>query len=156
MKHATGKITHAPGDGLYDEKGHRLAVLSYSPRGVSARLPGEETSANGDRLALAWNTHDDLIDMVRLLMAAIETPGDLCDHDRHHLLTDAHDLLIDVGAEPEQDDTCRQTACVHCGQDIEGLSPFPAGEWRDRGNNTTCPTPEGDAGQHHEPVKGGA
>ena len=48
---------------------------------------------------------------------------------------------------------CRQTACKHCGQDIENLSPYRKGEWRDRGNNWTCPTPEGDAGQIHEPVR---
>lgn len=48
---------------------------------------------------------------------------------------------------------CRQTACKHCGQDIENFAPYLAGEWRDRGNNPTCPTPEGDAGQKHEPVR---
>lgn len=45
----------------------------------------------------------------------------------------------------------RQTSCRHCGQDIENISPFRRGEWRDRGNNTHCPTPEGDAGQLHAP-----
>lgn len=45
----------------------------------------------------------------------------------------------------------RHMSCRHCGQDIEGISPFRRGEWRDRGNNTHCPTPEGDAGQVHEP-----
>ena len=50
---------------------------------------------------------------------------------------------------------CIQTSCKHCGQDIENLWPFRAGEWRDRGNNPTCPTPEGDAGLHHAPVNGG-
>ena len=33
----------------------------------------------------------------------------------------------------------RQTSCRHCGQDIEGFSPYRRGEWRDRGNNTHCP-----------------
>lgn len=47
----------------------------------------------------------------------------------------------------------RQTACKHCGQDIEGIAPFVVGEWRDRGNNTHCPTPAGDAGQLHAPVQ---
>ncbi|MET0742992.1 MAG: hypothetical protein ABWY78_06440 [Microvirga sp.] len=47
----------------------------------------------------------------------------------------------------------RQTACRHCGQDIEGIRPFKAGQWRDRGNNTTCPTPAGDKGQKHAPIK---
>lgn len=41
----------------------------------------------------------------------------------------------------------RQTACRLCGQDIEGISPFPKGEWRDRGNNTHC-----NDGQVHAPV----
>ncbi len=54
--------------------------------------------------------------------------------------------------EEEESVSCRQTACSHCGQDIEGISPFQSGEWRDRGNSTHCPTPEGDAGQQHEPV----
>lgn len=46
----------------------------------------------------------------------------------------------------------RQTVCRFCGQDIEGFSPFRRGEWRDRGNNTTCPTPEGDSGREHAPI----
>jgi hypothetical protein len=36
-----------------------------------------------------------------------------------------------------------QTCCEHCGQDVEGFSPFPKGEWRDRGNNTNCPDDSG-------------
>lgn len=32
----------------------------------------------------------------------------------------------------------RQTACRLCGQDIEGFSPWPKGEWMDRGGNKTC------------------
>lgn len=48
----------------------------------------------------------------------------------------------------------RQTTCIHCGQDIENAHPFRPGTWRDRGSNTHCPTPAGDAGQLHEPVKG--
>jgi hypothetical protein len=46
----------------------------------------------------------------------------------------------------------RQTSCRNCGQDIENFSPYRAGEWRDRGNNTTCPNAAGDAGQKHAPV----
>ena len=49
-------------------------------------------------------------------------------------------------------DKVRQTCCKHCGQDIEAFSPFPCGEWRDRGNNTHCPNAAGDAGQCHEPT----
>ncbi len=46
----------------------------------------------------------------------------------------------------------RQTACRYCGQDIENHSPYRAGEWRDRGNNTTCPTLAGDRdGLRHKP-----
>jgi hypothetical protein len=48
--------------------------------------------------------------------------------------------------------TVRQTCCRFCEQDIENESPFRRGEWRDRGNSTHCPTPEGDAGQLHAPV----
>lgn len=46
---------------------------------------------------------------------------------------------------------CRQLACKHCGLDIEGFSPYRKGEWRDRGNNTSCP--HGDnAGRAHAPL----
>lgn len=33
----------------------------------------------------------------------------------------------------------RQTACRFCELDIEGFAPYRKGEWRDRGNNPTCP-----------------
>lgn len=46
----------------------------------------------------------------------------------------------------------RQTACRHCGQDIEGVAPYRKGEWRDRGNNTTCPSGPSE-GKKHAPVK---
>jgi hypothetical protein len=42
----------------------------------------------------------------------------------------------------------RQTTCRHCGQDIEGFSPYRKGEWHDRGNNTHCPN---DSGRVHGP-----
>ena len=42
---------------------------------------------------------------------------------------------------------CRHTCCRHCGLDIEGLAPYRRGEWRDRGNNTSCPS-----GKVHAPV----
>lgn len=46
----------------------------------------------------------------------------------------------------------RQTSCRYCGQDIENFSPYRAGEWRDRGNNPTCPTVAGDRdGLQHVP-----
>jgi hypothetical protein len=47
----------------------------------------------------------------------------------------------------------RHTVCRYCGQDIEGWAPYRKGEWRDRGNNRHCPTPEGDAGRLHTPVR---
>lgn len=49
----------------------------------------------------------------------------------------------------------KQTSCRYCEQDIENHSPYRAGEWRDRGNNTHCPTPEGDAGLTHAPYRAG-
>lgn len=49
----------------------------------------------------------------------------------------------------------KQTTCRHCGQDIENLWPYRNKEWRDRGNNRHCPTPEGDAGLYHAPYKEG-
>jgi hypothetical protein len=45
-----------------------------------------------------------------------------------------------------------QKVCRFCGQDIEGASPYRKGTWRDRGNNSTCPTPAGDKGQKHAPT----
>ena len=40
----------------------------------------------------------------------------------------------------EDDDAVRQTCCANCDLDIEGFAPYTAGEWRDRGNNTHCPS----------------
>lgn len=51
--------------------------------------------------------------------------------------------------------TVRHTSCRYCGQDIEGWAPYRKGEWRDRGNNSQCPTPEGDKGLHHAPFRPG-
>lgn len=42
------------------------------------------------------------------------------------------------------------TTCRHCGCDIEGSAADD--EWRDRGNNRTCP--DDDHEQQHEPVEG--
>jgi hypothetical protein len=49
----------------------------------------------------------------------------------------------------------RHTSCIHCGQDIEGFSPYRKHEWRDRGNNRTCPSGPRKGGFHapyREPV----
>lgn len=43
---------------------------------------------------------------------------------------------------------CQHKACKHCGQDIEGLFPYRRGEWRDRGNNPTCPSGPNKGGYH--------
>lgn len=52
--------------------------------------------------------------------------------------------------------TVRHTTCRHCGQDIEGFAPWRKGEWRDRGNNATCPQPlagyPGKSGMIHAPL----
>ena len=45
----------------------------------------------------------------------------------------------------------RQTSCRYCGQDIENFAPYRKGQWRDRGNNSTCPTKAGDRGLLHAP-----
>jgi hypothetical protein len=73
----------------------------------------------------------------------------------NRLLEEALALLPEE--KEEEPEMARHTTCRHCGQDIEGIrpapgAPYPAGEWRDRGNNTTCPNDAGDAGQVHEPV----
>jgi hypothetical protein len=64
-------------------------------------------------------------------------------------------LDLDDAEEDDQDDAPHviHTACRHCGQDIEGAPGEP--EWRDRGNNSTCPNAAGDAGQRHEPIREG-
>lgn len=46
----------------------------------------------------------------------------------------------------------RHTACRFCGLDIEGVSPYRKGEWRDRGNNSTCPSGDNE-GKYHSPVR---
>ena len=43
---------------------------------------------------------------------------------------------------------CIHKSCDHCELDIEGMAPYPDGEWRDRGNNTHCPD-----GRWHTPQK---
>jgi len=50
----------------------------------------------------------------------------------------------------------QHTSCRYCWQDIEGFAPYRKGEWRDRGNNTTCPTIAGDRdGLKHAPYRPG-
>jgi hypothetical protein len=44
-------------------------------------------------------------------------------------------------------------SCKHCEQDIENLHPFRNGEWRDRGNNRTCPSGPNE-GKAHAPFRG--
>jgi hypothetical protein len=67
-------------------------------------------------------------------------------------LEDLH--MADDGRPERSDDDdgprVRQTTCKHCGQDIEGVAPFRRGEWRDRGNNWTCP--DSKRGRKHAPV----
>lgn len=45
----------------------------------------------------------------------------------------------------------RHTSCRYCELDIEGIAPYPKGEWRDRGNNRTCPHGP-NKGKLHAPV----
>ena len=51
--------------------------------------------------------------------------------------------LIDYARSEEQPspdaDQVRQTTCSCCGLDIEGVWPFPRGQWHDRGGETNCP-----------------
>lgn len=46
----------------------------------------------------------------------------------------------------------RHTACRSCDLDIEGFAPYRKGEWRDRGNNGTCPHGE-NKDKPHAPVR---
>lgn len=91
--HTRGQLLYVVADGLWDTEGRRVAAIRYaSGLKISSKIPPEENLANGHRLALAWNHHDDLIAMVRQLVAAVETPGDLADGERRDLCTDALDL----------------------------------------------------------------
>jgi hypothetical protein len=47
----------------------------------------------------------------------------------------------------EEDSGVKHTSCRKCELDIEGFAPYPAGEWRDRGNNATCLK-----GGNHKPI----
>jgi hypothetical protein len=64
-----------------------------------------------------------------------------------HMADDDDDDDGDDGDDAPQ---FRHTTCKHCGQDIEGKAPFTRGEWRDRGNNRTCP--DSKRGRKHAPV----
>lgn len=107
-------------------------------------------------LTKAANMHGELVSALRQLVNAcmrhVGSPQPI-----NAALSDAQaalDKLADPVAEAEDEDDatpeCQHLICKHCGQDIEGFSPYPAGEWRDRGNNRTCPDgPQ--QGQPHVP-----
>lgn len=62
---------------------------------------------------------------------------------------------IDISSHRRERETVKQTTCRHCGQDIEGFAPFDARtDWRDRGNNQTCPSGPR-AGERHQPYEKG-
>ena len=50
---------------------------------------------------------------------------------------------------PKNYTAAHHTTCRHCNQDIEGSAPYRRGEWRDRGNSTTCPNSK--HGRKHAP-----
>jgi hypothetical protein len=55
---------------------------------------------------------------------------------------------VDLHSLPASEPEVIHTVCRYCDLDIENLKPFPAGEWRDRGNNWRC-----NDGQHdHAPI----
>jgi hypothetical protein len=56
-------------------------------------------------------------------------------------------VLTVIEVKPRARVRCIQTACRHCGLDIENMTPFKRQDWRDRGNNTHCR-----AGRLHAPV----
>lgn len=63
---------------------------------------------------------------------------------------DSRDVIARIEElEGERENLAIQTCCRHCGQDIEGCESDD--EWRDRGNNTSCPD---DSGKDHEPPEG--
>lgn len=76
-----------------------------------------------------------------------------CVHVTHGSVFDIPGLFP-VGEEPDM--AVRQTSCRYCGGDIENFSPYRAGQWMDRGGNLRCPTPAGDAGLEHAPIRAGS
>jgi predicted RNA-binding Zn-ribbon protein involved in translation (DUF1610 family) len=75
----------------------------------------------------------------------------MTDVDNTQDVLDSRDIIARIEElESQLGDAVVRTACKHCGQDIEGRDD----DWRDRGNNSTCPNEAGDAGQEHEPTEG--
>lgn len=65
-------------------------------------------------------------------------------------IIDSRDVIARIEElENDRENAPIQTACIHCGQDIEGTEADD--EWRDRGNNTECPN---DSGESHAAPEG--
>lgn len=103
-------------------------------------------------------THEDCFDLIEFARDHIEQiadhlPNELdnaascCRRAIYRLEQLERELLVN-GLEEE---TVRQTGCKHCGLDIENISPYPEGEWRDRGNNTECPVGASESPRKHAP-----
>jgi hypothetical protein len=76
------------------------------------------------------------------------------ERDNYRRVVEAELALEAMPDDWEENPTeCRQTACQHCGADIENLTNargvFPRGQWRDRGNNRRC---NGKNGRVHAPT----
>lgn len=125
-----------------------LAAVVHTGRQVTPAGPDVAAAVLDAHRSIHETAHNSCADAIEELTHTIETIAD----GLGITLPDA--ASYDDETDDESDDDApevTQTACRHCGQDIEGIEPYPAGEWRDRGNNTHCPTPAGDAGQVHEP-----
>lgn len=55
---------------------------------------------------------------------------------------------------PRQYTAVTHTICRFCNLDIEGWAPYRKGEWRDRGNNSTCPHGT-NKDKNHAPIRKG-
>jgi hypothetical protein len=70
------------------------------------------------------------------------------DSGGRRVVHDDYARLTGDQGDPDEPVTVRQTACRHCGLDIEGFAPYARGQWQDRGGNRTC-----NDGKHaHAPV----
>jgi hypothetical protein len=71
--------------------------------------------------------------------------GDYYESDRDYVLNNLEACVTFLNShvvdpcETPPSPTCRQTACKHCGLDVEGFAPFNNDTmWLDRGGNAHC------------------
>lgn len=95
-----------------------------------------------------------LTDLLTDLMHFAATSKDGASVDFEDALRRAHEHFEaefpPVPVAPYPSPACRHTSCRFCELDIEGMAPYKRGTWRDRGNNSTCPSGANE-GKAHAP-----